>query len=319
MGSIPKGISASRGASILGLSEYQTPVETWLKIMDDRDPEFCQRNGYEKPVREYTKIMAMGHAFENAVIGIASDLQNDAIGQREEFYQLKPEDYITCHIDGMYSSKKCLHEGKTTNIITFREKWGEPGSDRIPVDYQCQVQHQMLCTGAEMAIVSVLVFPMRQDDMPDPPAECLAEKWADTFADIGLFHQYYVRRDEYMIGTMRKIYADFWEHNVLGENPPEPQKYDDVRKIFKAPKGKIVASKQMQEWAAEYKGITGEEKQIKARKDEIKKLLVNGSRVEGLENGFDIDKESAEKLILLNDRGFKIASFNGKTFRASGK
>jgi predicted phage-related endonuclease len=36
----PINISASRGAAILGLSDYQTPVQVWLQIMESRDPGF---------------------------------------------------------------------------------------------------------------------------------------------------------------------------------------------------------------------------------------------------------------------------------------
>ena len=81
--------------------------------------------------------------------------------------------HITCHVDGLYIvndesspifNGPLLHEGKTTTSYGFGDKWGEPGTDKIPVEYQIQVQHQMLCTGADSAIVSVLVFPKRPED-----------------------------------------------------------------------------------------------------------------------------------------------------------
>jgi predicted phage-related endonuclease len=67
--------------------------------------------------------------------------------------------FITCHIDGMYEDiVPVLHEGKTTSSYTFREKWGEPGTNMVPREYFIQVQHQMMLTNTKKAIVSVLVF-----------------------------------------------------------------------------------------------------------------------------------------------------------------
>ena len=51
MGSIPVGISASRGAAILGLSQYKTPVAAWLELMESIEPGFCEQHGYKVPER----------------------------------------------------------------------------------------------------------------------------------------------------------------------------------------------------------------------------------------------------------------------------
>jgi predicted phage-related endonuclease len=77
MGSQPKGISASRGAAILGLSEFATPFEIWQIICEEREPGFNEKKGFALPVREETAAMRFGNAFESAVIELAEREQGE--------------------------------------------------------------------------------------------------------------------------------------------------------------------------------------------------------------------------------------------------
>jgi predicted phage-related endonuclease len=176
MSSRPAGISASRGAAVLGLSQFQTPVAVWAQICEDRQPGFCAAHGIEPPPPVENAAIRWGLGFESAVIQLAEIARGMTIGNREELHTMivkhaamgpttanGNEVQITCHLDGRYSDG-VLHEGKTTSAFSFRESWGEPGTDHVPRAYQVQVQHQMLCAGADRAIVSVLVFPTRTDE-----------------------------------------------------------------------------------------------------------------------------------------------------------
>lgn len=185
MGSRPIGISASRGAAVLGLSQFSTRVDVWAQIMEDREPGFCARVGITPPEPVSNAAIRWGLGFESAVIQLAEIARGMPIGSREALCELKLAPFleegkpvifrppcgasiddaapITCHLDGLYSDG-VIHEGKTTSAFAFRDAWGEPGTDRIPRAYQVQVQHQMLCSGATSAVVSVLVFPTRVDE-----------------------------------------------------------------------------------------------------------------------------------------------------------
>ena len=177
MGSKPRGISASRGAAVLGLSEYMTPLEVWQEIMEEREPGFNEKHGYIPPEKPDSAAMRWGTAFEGAIIELAERERGAKITDREKQCCFSPEKlsyqkdfddlhYLTCHVDGIYRCDKpphTLHEGKTTSAIAYREKWGEAGTDHIPRSYQVQVQHQMLCANAEEDVVSVLVFPETPD------------------------------------------------------------------------------------------------------------------------------------------------------------
>jgi hypothetical protein len=310
MGSKPQGISASRGAAILGLSKWSTPVQAWLKIMEDREPGFCEANGYERPVSESNMVLEMGLAFEESVIRLAQAKHGTVIGNCEKLSRHKHLPYVTCHQDGEYADSGKLHEGKTTNIFTYREEWGEPGTDRTPQEYQIQGQHQMLCTVKDECIISVLVFPFRQTEIEEIPKDPL--KWAATLAEMGYFHQYFLKADPDLQSLMLSKYRKFWERHVLTGKPPRPRTYRDIRRLVKAPQGTIVANAQIERWAQEYKDIGEEMKWAKNRKDELKTKILEFMRTRA---DVPIDDESQERWILKSRAGRKLASFNGKTFR----
>ncbi|MCK5601124.1 YqaJ viral recombinase family protein [Candidatus Pacearchaeota archaeon] len=316
MGSKPTGISASRGAAILGLSKWNTRVDGFLKIMEERDPGFCDENGYEKPEHETNIILEMGLAFEPAVCSLAENKQDMTIVDHEKLSCHSQLKYVTCHQDGGYlglkahSVPRILHEGKTTNVFTYRDEWGEPGTNRIPREYQVQGQQQMLCTGLNECIVSVLVFPFRQTEIETIPADPM--RWAQILDEMGYFHQYYLTADQKLHNSMLKKYWKFWERHILTGKPPRPRTYRDIKRLVKAPKGTIVSTAQIERWSSEYKDIGQEINLADARKKELKTKILEYMNKQA---DVPIDDESQEKWILKNRKGRKLHSFNGKTFR----
>jgi predicted phage-related endonuclease len=317
MGSAPSNISASRGAAILGMSEWTTPTDAWLRIMEERNPGFCERNNFERPERKDTPELAWGLAFEDAIIGLSESHQSDEIIDMERAYQADSDGVITCHIDGRYKKAQMLHEGKTTNVWSYVKKWGDPGTDSVPIDYQIQVQHQMMCTGVNECIISVLVFPKRQGELAElglVPEEFSYKKvvdWANILDEMGYFHQYPVKANIRLQQEMHKGYMDFWTRNVLKQIAPAAKRYSDIRKLVRAPSGTIVANELLASWSDEYKAIGRESAQIAKRKDWLKTQLL-----ERMKSMIPTDDdESAEKWILLDIKGRKLHSYDGKKFR----
>lgn len=324
MGSIPVGISASRGAAILGVSKYSEPVEAWLKICEDMTPGFCEMNMYPKPEFVDNAATRWGNALEDKICEFAIKENDTAfdIAGREKLSVHPKHEYITCHQDGEYCLsitpyKKTLHEGKTANERTYRNDWGEPGTERIPRAYMVQVQHQMMLTGADECIVSVLVLPKMQAELPEveelPQAQI--ELIADGLYAMGYFHQYPIKRNQKLIDLMLEKYVDFWENNVLKKIPPKPQSFDWVKKMIPKPSGTIIADEQIQRWSTELAGLKMEAKAAKKRETELKKLILDYMRVEADRDDVCIDDESTERLLLLAPNGYKMHSFNGKMFR----
>jgi len=338
MGSKPKGISASRGAAILGLSNWSTPVKIWLNIMEDREPGFCVAHGFEPPEFEENAAMRWGLAFEDAIIEQAEQISGQKIGAREALFEVPGDVPITCHVDGIYGVESGparadtpLHEGKTTNAFTYREKWGEPGTDRIPREYQVQVQHQMACTGAQSAIVSVLVFPSRVEDFEAAGSFVDGDsgvidpgQWMPILAEMGCFHQYLVEANQALQEMMLDEYRRFWADHVLAATPPELQTFDDIRRLVVEPRGTVVATDEQLRWASEFAQINGEINHARKQQDKLKALLI-GAVDMGAEH--PLDDDSTEAIVLRAQDGRKIASYakqtdkNGKTrkvFRCNG-
>ena len=350
MGSKPRGISASRGAAILGLSEYQTPFEVFQRIMEEREPGWNKAKGYVLPPEPDSAAIRWGTAFEDAVVELAEYEQGQKIGNREHFFSVNGygdeqfferregyelSNYITCHIDGNYLAPKnspvVLHEGKTTSAFTFREKWGELGTDHIPRIYQVQAQHQMLCAGAQEVIVSVLVFPETPNKweatgwrIEGGPGESLEDYWlmrpthrkpvglvdpafwASSLADMGYFHQYHIKANPVVQKLLVEKYYDFWRNHVLTGIPPEPRNYDDIKRLCPEPKSTIIVPDYIERKLLEYKGIAEETAWAKKRKDKLKTIITKYAATHyGIE-----DDESKEAIIFRNSSGDKLGSWS---------
>lgn len=319
----PLNLSASRAGAILGMSNYSTPLQVWLQIMESREPGFCEKNNYKIPEFEYNSAMKWGHAFESAVIELAEGKQNWKIINREMLCKYRKGGYITCHIDGMYDygrsrdfrdGELTLHEGKTTSAQYFYSAFGEPGTDRVPVEYQLQCQHQMICTGAEKVILSVLVFPKRVEEWEkmgieiDNMSEFNKREWAHVLSDMGYFHQYTITAHPDLQKLMLEAYSDFWNNHVLTGTPPEPMNYDDIRAICREPVGTIISTPEIENLISEYKQIGSEISStgtLAKRREQLKTQILNFSRTAG----FTEDDESRDKWIIRSQDGKKLASY----------
>lgn len=350
MGSKPKGLSASRAAAILGLNSFQSPFEVWQRIMEERQPGFNAERGYLMPEEPDNAPIRWGTAFEQAIIGLA-EFERGIIEDQEGFFDVFNEVQIkglsvgltttydmcklTCHIDGRYQDGT-LHEGKTTSFFTWKEKWGEPGTDKIPQEYQVQVQHQMICTGADEAVVSVLVFPKRVEEFEelgwevgqfncggwfiDRPksqggASTRIDDWASTLSEMGYLHQYPVKANLQLQERLKQLYAEWWQAHVIEETPPtEGMTYDDVRRMIPEPVGTVVLDDQTARQFKEYKDIgkeIGKSGQLSKRRDQLKVDLL-----QKISNyGATKDDESEKKWIFRDEQGNKVGQYDGKTFR----
>lgn len=337
MGSQPRSLSASRAAAIVGASRFTTPVGAWLDIMEERYPGFAEAHGLKYEPFSGNASTRWGLAFEPSVIRLAERVEptRGEIVDREEALVHPSADFITCHLDGRYNRSGDIHEGKTTTTMSWRDNWGEPGTDKVPPEYQVQVQLQMALAAAcglavKRAIVSVLCFPERPDAWEEAGLEvavitndtgvitrgglsfALAWDWARVFAEAGWFHQYVVEADAERQREIISALSDFWHRNVLTETPPEARTYEDCRRLFVAPKGTVVADDELERLAAEYRQIGSETSAMKKRQEQIKASVLKrmASSAE-----HPIDQDSCEKWILRGASGAKLASYDGKVFR----
>lgn len=347
----PINISASRGAAILTyydadlkamrpLSKYQTPDSVWLQIMESREPGFCAAHKYELSVIEDNPAMRWGRAFESAIIELADErFPERFIRDRETLYE---KDFITCHIDGLYAfhgmqKTDILHEGKTTTLYYWYDNFGEPGTDRVPIEYQVQCQHQMICTGAEKVILSVIVFPERPEKWEEmgiiPNIDDVGNyylinndgimintcsRWAAVLSEMGFFHQYEITADPELQKRMIADYTEWWEKYVIGKTPPPPTHYNDIRALLTEPIGTIIATPEIESLMVERKQIQSEIKgsgPLAKRAEMIKVQVLDYMRTHGADA---VDDDSVNKMILRSGSGEKLFSYgknkNGKLY-----
>ena len=120
MGSKPTGYSASRISSILGVNPYQTQIEIWQILQEERQEGFNKEKGYILPVFEGNAATRFGTAFESAICSLVENKFNTKIVNREKFYSKTFEDLIlTAHVDGESENGEFLTENKTTNTRSF--------------------------------------------------------------------------------------------------------------------------------------------------------------------------------------------------------
>jgi hypothetical protein len=272
---------------------------------------------------------------------LAEAARGETIALREKFYSSNLGGFdITCHIDGGYhpynnpdNYRGVLHEGKTTSYFAWKDNWGEPGTDLIPIEYAIQVQHQMICTGASEAVVSVLVFPKRVEEFEKLGWEIdinedglfkeyslkkerlflKPEEWADFLYYTGYFHQYPIQANPKLQKKLIDRYAKWWQDYVISETPPlEGASYEDIRRLCPRPNGTIVCGEEVARWFKKYKKASAIEKKMKDKKSDIKTALI-----QHMNNQESVKEDSSTgKWLFLDETGEKLGQFDGKTFRA---
>lgn len=365
MGSKPIGISGSRAATILGLNDWQSEFELWQRIMEEREPGFNSLQSFVMPKPQDNASIRWGTAFEDSIVKLAEEKAGWEIINREMLYYYHAEgtgqgpkeacpdmytkvlpwgDYISCHIDGYYHDSQStipftLHEGKTSSYWNWKDTYGEPGTDKVPAYVQCQVQHQLLCTGFEECIVSVLVFPKRQDEWEDMGwhfhynlkkhneyrlhnddikknfLECIDPlTWSTVLDQMGYFHQYHIQANKDLQTLMINKYIKWWKKHIINKEQPVPRNTDDIKRLFPEPVGTIVATEEIESLCAEYKQIGQEISKtgrLGKRREDLKVKILDWMR----KQDSIIDEDSREKTILRDQSGEKLVSWNGRKFR----
>jgi putative phage-type endonuclease len=177
------GVGSTDAAAILGLSPWSTPFDVWREKVgdnDDREPRAALQ-------------MYVGKRLQDTV----GDLYVVKTGRRiradNKQHVRRGAEWMTAHLDfRVLGDPGRLIEAKTA----FDTKgWGEDGSTVVPVQYWCQVQHEMAVTGATMADIAVL-FGHRD------------------------FRVYPIPRDDDFIGKLTTAEEEFWTLYVVPRVPP---------------------------------------------------------------------------------------------------
>lgn len=219
-------LGGSDAAAVLGVSPWKTPLRLYLEKRGEAPPP-----GDEDRKRE--RILARGKREEPHIVDDLIELYAVKVVKRstpeQPNYHAHPAvPYLAAEIDfewevtveaverlrtrGIEIPEELIGtvqngECKTAHPFVAAKKFGEEGTDEIPIEYGAQAMHGLMVTGRAVTLVAVAVY------VDDPLL-------------------YLVRRDEETIGEMREREVYFMEYHVLVGVPPEPLNVPDVHLLL---------------------------------------------------------------------------------------
>lgn len=214
-------IGGSDVAAILGVSPWKSPHELWLQ-KTGRAPR-------EEVTPEQQKRFDRGHRLEPVVLEMLLDRLRDEGREVEllrtnERYIDAEYPFMACEIDFelMLDGEHVNGDCKTVHPFAAK-KWGEEGTDEVPIEYAAQFMHGLGITGRDRCIVATLIG---MDDL--------------------LIYE--VQRDQETIDGTRGRVAQYWNECVIADVPPDPIDFDDAKAIYaKAAGTKIEATSEVRD------------------------------------------------------------------------
>ena len=186
------GIGGSGAGAILGMNKYASPLTIYLS---KKNVEGFKGNAATE----------WGHILEDPIRKKAAEELGIEIISVPGMYTSNDIPYMNANIDGLCHAENQVTIGGETveglggfEIKTSSRDEGF-SEDEIPDSYYCQVQHYMAVTGLNWFILTAF------------------------FMNTKKARHYVIRRnDDFIYSRLIPAERDFWENNVLTNNPPEP-------------------------------------------------------------------------------------------------
>jgi putative phage-type endonuclease len=189
------GIGASEAAQALGVSEYGTPLELFLRKIG------------ELPPPAENDAMTWGKRLEPLIAQAWMNETGKIVDRQQVFTRSTLHPHLFATLDAI-GSKGELVEFKTLGAFRSREL-GEDGSDQIPDEWVIQAHQQMLCAR----------------ELPDVDCERVHFAVLVGGQRLRLFE---VRWSDRLIEGMLPGLEDFWRR-VQSRTPPPPSAGSDAR------------------------------------------------------------------------------------------
>lgn len=242
------GIGGSDAAGVSGLSEWSflTPLSVYLSKVGEKPPE----DESAKPWLEW------GNLLEPVIADKFAQVTGKRVIRRNLMFRHKQHPHMIGHIDRWITGERAVLEIKTANAFTAG-KWGEDGSDEVPVQYLLQCMHYMIVTGAVKAYLAVLIG---NSD----------------------FRIYNIPYRQSVADNLIQLEHDFWHNHVLAGVPPEPINLDDAKLRWRKDDGSeieaapavLAALEQLQEFKRDKKTL---EQEIDALKLQVQMHMKNAT------------------------------------------
>lgn len=176
-----KFIGGSDVAAMLGLSRYKTPYEVW------------EEKKHSIKSFEGNAATEWGKKLEPVIIAHFEQINNVKVFDNNERYTSKEFDFLGCHPDGIYTEngENVLIEVKTVSTDAYKF-WG----NSLPMEYYCQVQHNLFVLGLKKAKFIYLVLDSR----------------FYSEIDVNFDAEYVAEQNDYLI--------KWWNEYIVGDNTP---------------------------------------------------------------------------------------------------
>lgn len=222
-------IGGSDIAAVMGLSPWMTPVELW---------QLKTKRVVKEITPEKERIFKRGHKLEPFIREMVIEkLQDMGLKVRlvstNRQYALPGKPYIACEIDFELELSGEVQIGD--EIVTFdrahvtgdaksvtgfaRKKWGEVGTDEIPIEYAAQFMYGLGIRHSNY------LLGLKSDAAPE---YCIVAALR-SFDDVDI---YWIERDKETIDAMLAKATLFWEEHVMKDVPPDPVNFADVKMLF---------------------------------------------------------------------------------------
>tara|TARA_R110002020_G_scaffold20028_1_gene68648 strand:+ start:1158 stop:2066 length:909 start_codon:yes stop_codon:yes gene_type:complete len=194
-----------RMMGIGGSDQYKikaAPTELWQQKIGVKPPPDLSDN----------EAVRWGTILEEVVLRELSRRIGKKIRMMSRTIRSKEDPIFQCHLDGKVVGEPIGVEIKTTSLW-MEDKWGEEGTNEIPLPYYYQVQHYLYCTqhlGIKKFIVAVLIGGQK-------------------------LKIYTVRRDSKFIREMISDARIFWYNHVKTKVAPPPRSIADC--LLQFPEG----------------------------------------------------------------------------------
>ena len=223
-----KFIGGSDVAAILGINKYKTAYEVW----EEKKHGIVTFTG--------NNVTEWGKKLEPVIISHFEKLHNVEISFNNKRHISKEVEFLGCHPDGIVfaNSNDYLIEAKTVSSKAYNH-W----QNELPLEYYCQVQHNLFVCDLEKAHFICLVLDDR------------------NFIEIE------VNRDNDFIEKQNAYLIEWWNRYIIGDEVPlkiaaDYEKENPDTSIVEADEEAIEIYEKLKEVKENYKLLTKEKEEL---------------------------------------------------------
>lgn len=228
-----RGIGGSEAAAVCGLSPWRTPVQVWHE----------KRGVTPAPDLSDNELIIWGELLEEIIGKEAARRQGWTVHRVRETKVAKANPFMVANIDFRIVGKREGLEVKNTSQW-MHEKWGEEGSDDVPLYYLMQGVHYLHVMDYDAWNYAVLLGGNQ-------------------------LLQYRVTRDADTEKRLIALEGNFWECVETGRAPP-PVKIEDLTRLWKKTVGRIEATPEVVAHVERTREINAIMKPLKIELEDLK-------------------------------------------------